>query len=86
MDFFAIYLKLYACFWHNSLDCFGLINGQAFQQPTILPRVDFTKRIIRIGPLIPAAFQALIEENKAIASPEKGLEAIPLPPAKEKER
>ena len=82
LDFFVIYLKLYACFWHNPLDCLGLINGKAFQQPSVLPRVDFTENIIRIGPLVPAAFQTLIQENKAITSPEKSLEAIPPPPAK----
>lgn len=63
----------------------GLVDAQAFQQPPELLRAQAQYLFLSAGPLVPPAFQALVQQQEAICVPVQGLEPVCPPSAEQKQ-
>ena len=63
-----------------------LLYPQPLHQPAVLLRRKLPNLAFAPRPLVHAAFQALIQQDEAVLLPIQGLDPIPPPPAKQKQR
>ena len=70
----------------NLLYRFRLHDGQPFHEPAVLLEGNLQKGPGGYRPLKAAGFETLVEKEKSVSLPEKGLEPIPASAAEEEER
>ena len=65
---------------------FWLLDLQSFHQPAVLLRREQLHFALISRPLVNAAFQAFVQQDKAVLLPIQALDPIPAPSAEQKQR